>query len=238
MEYDIDIIFMSKERPMIPPIEATALPEKPEFAALLAECGIAARKGERTRAAIRAAGCRLLNDRPLRSLTVAAVCKEAWIAHGTFYIYFADLGALVGDILRDFVAFLQAEMRAASHGPGRDPVRSATAAYFSLFEANPGLMRCLVGHLDDFPEAREAFHTLNRQWAETVVDAAAKRTPQGGTVPPRPELLRRAYALGGMVDQYLTALLLHRDPTLAAMSEDREATIDTLTLIWKRGMAV
>ncbi|MCA1940502.1 MAG: hypothetical protein LDL26_05840, partial [Caenispirillum bisanense] len=58
----------------------------------------------------------------------------------------------------------------------------------------------------------------------------------GAATPDRDELLRRAYALGGMVDQYLVALHVHRDPTLAALSADREAVVDTLTLIWKRGM--
>jgi hypothetical protein len=48
--------------------------------------------------------------------------------------------------------------------------------------------------------------------------------------------MRRAYALGGMVDQYLSSLLLSRDPTLIALSSDREATLETLSLIWERGM--
>ncbi|MGA7972982.1 MAG: hypothetical protein WCA36_09255, partial [Pseudolabrys sp.] len=54
----------------------------------------------------------------------------------------------------------------------------------------------------------------------------------------RPELLRRAFALGGMVDQYLSSLLLSQDPNLAGVSQDREAVLDTLTLIWERGMAI
>ena len=51
------------------------------------------------------------------------------------------------------------------------------------------------------------------------------------------ELMRRAYALGGMVDQYLTALFLSQDRTLASVSKDPEAVIDTLSFIWQRGLA-
>ena len=58
---------------------------------------------------------------------------------------------------------------------------------------------------------------------------------RAGTVT-REELLRRAYALGGMVDQYLIALLFSSDGTLAAISRDRSAVVDTLSLIWERGM--
>jgi hypothetical protein len=41
-----------------------------------------------------------------------------------------------------------------------------------------------------------------------------------------------------MVDQYLSSLFLSKDPNLAAVSQDREAVLDTLTLIWERGMAI
>lgn len=48
---------------------------------------------------------------------------------------------------------------------------------------------------------------------------------------------RRAYALGGMVDQHLSDLLLSKDPNLAEISQDREAVLETLSLIWERGMS-
>ena len=52
----------------------------------------------------------------------------------------------------------------------------------------------------------------------------------------RQELLRGAYVLGGMVDQYLIMLLFGRDRTLASVSRDRDAVVDTLSLFWERGM--
>lgn len=51
------------------------------------------------------------------------------------------------------------------------------------------------------------------------------------------ELLRRAYALGGMVDQYLTALYVMEDPWIHEVSQDPEAVIDTLTTLWKKGLS-
>ena len=39
-----------------------------------------------------------------------------------------------------------------------------------------------------------------------------------------------------MVDQYLIMLLFGRDRTLASVSRDRDAVVDTLSLIWERGM--
>lgn len=61
----------------------------------------------------------------------------------------------------------------------------------------------------------------------------AVRTPSFIT---REELLRRANALGGMVDQCLIMLLFGNDWTLASVSRDRNAIVGTLSLIWDRGM--
>lgn len=209
------------------------------FATALEQAAIGAKKAERTRAAIRAAVCRLLDTTPPDRLKVTDICRAAGIAHGTFYIYFKDVHAVLGSILGDFVPFVQQVMRHAGRsggGIGLDRVRPATAAYVRLFEHNVGLMRCLTAGLEDFPEARDAFQRLNRDWARTVATAACRSLPPGTPSPVPDDLMRRAYALGGMVDQYLIALHVHRDPTVAALSADREAVIDTLTHIWTRGM--
>lgn len=197
-------------------------------------------KGERTRAQIQIAACQVLEGNGPRDLTIASVCDEARISNGTFYIYFPDRAALLDTLLMGFVEFLQTSMRAASMGRSDGTIRAATAAYFELFIQNRGLMRCLVHHLDGFPEAQKAFHKLNRDWVETVVASVQRhmqRDDRNDAVV-KQELLRRAFALGGMVDQYLSSLLLSQDPHLIDISQDRETVLDTLALIWKRGMAI
>lgn len=196
------------------------------------------KKGERTGTLIRLATCDLLDSLAPQQLTVSAICKQANIAHGTFYIYFSDRNELLGDLTLGFVHFVQKAMRAAGRGSPEDTIRAATAAYFALFEQNRGLMKSLVNHLDGFPEARDAFHRLNREWIGTVVTAVERRLDREGRAGhvDRDELLRRAYALGGMTDQYLASLLLSKDPAMQAISHDKAKVIDTLSLIWKRGM--
>ena len=196
------------------------------------------RKRDRTRAVIQNAGCALLDRSSLTALTISGICHEADIAHGTFYIYFPDRQAFVAELLLQFVDYVQDKMHAAS-GPGAtDPARQTMSAYYTLFEHNPGLMKCLVNHMEDFPASREAFQSLNRKWATTVVTSMERKLNRSGRAGElsRDELMRRAYALGGMVDQYLSALILNQDCTLASVSMDREAVIDTLTHIWRRGM--
>lgn len=207
------------------------------FAVRLVDEAAACRKAERTQARIQAAACRLLDDRTANELKVAEICAEAGLAHGTFYLYFRDVRHLMAETLTGFVAFMQASMRGAARIGGRDRIRASNAAYVALFEENAGLMRCLVSRVDDFPEAAEAFQALNRDWAATVVEARLRQLARAGqAAPPRDELMRRAYALGGMIDQYLIALFFGRDTTLAEISKDRDAVVATLSLIWERGM--
>lgn len=197
------------------------------------------RKSERTRARLKAAACGLLEAAPLSQMKVAEICSSAGVAHGTFYVHFRDIRHLVAETLTGFADFLKVTMLKAADSRGEERGRRTTAAYVELFDCNAGLMRQMVSGNDRLPEARDAFERLNREWAEVVVDSRLRRTRrQGREVSPleREELLRRAYALGGMVDQYLVMLHFGTDATLAAISRDREAIVDTLSLIWERGM--
>lgn len=225
--------------PAPPPLSAD--PSKPPDLCYGHALSIAASgqgRGARTRAAILAAAGALLETRPPAELTIAAICEGAGVAHGTFYIHFADRRALTDTLLEGFVVFLQQGMRAATREAGAaEATRAATSAYVALFAANAGLMRCLVHHLDAFPGAQAAFQRLNADWVAAVVRATERRAMRAGrAAPARDELTRRAYALGGMVDQYLAGLILSRDPGIAAVSMDRDAVIATLCLIWQRGM--
>ena len=206
--------------------------------ALLAERAQDKPKGERTRAQIMIAACHVLDRTAPQDVTIGAICKQAGIAHGTFYIYFPDRDALLADLLLGFVAHLQGRMLSASHGKPHDRIRAATRAYAAMFEQNKGLMRCLVHHLDAFPEARAAFHRLNRNWLETVVGATQRRLQHEGrsAAITEEELWRRAHALGGMVDHYLSSLFLSGEPGIVAVSDNIEAVIETLSLIWERGL--
>lgn len=217
-------------------------PEKPvlSYAAQLASWSEGRSKGERTRAQIQIATCQVLETQGPRDLKVTSICEQAGISNGTFYIYFPDRNALLDTVLMGFATFLQSSMRAASMHQPQGTIRAATAAYFDMFGQNPGLMRCLVHHLDGFPEAQTAFHQLNREWLETIVASELRHLPgdRKDDAELQQEMLRRAYALGGMVDQYLSSLLLSKDPHLIAVSQDRETVLDTLVSIWKRGMEI
>jgi TetR/AcrR family transcriptional regulator, ethionamide resistance regulator len=204
-----------------------------EFCDWLASDRESLRKGERTRKDLMVTCAELLASEPFDRLTVSGLCKAAGVAHGTFYVYFDNLNTILAEVLGLFVDYVQIRMRSAAR-QGKDPVRDTTAAYYALFKANAGLMKCLVMGIDAFPEARAAFQHLNNEWANTVVRSLQRQNQAGHSE--ADEMMRRAYALGGMVDQYLTALFVSEDPWIASISQDQEAVIATLTDIWMKGM--
>ena len=114
-------------------ISSKAHPLPDTHPALLAERAQDKPKGERTRAQIMMAACGVLDSTPPQDVTIGAICKAAGIAHGTFYIYFPDRDALLGDLLLSFVAHLQGRMLAAGHDRPQDRIRAATRAYAENF---------------------------------------------------------------------------------------------------------
>ena len=193
------------------------------------------RKTERTRLRLlaAAAACLERGDEP-GVLRVGDIAAAAGLAHGTFYRYFVDRGEAVETLVNEFARFLRERLGAVQEGApaSRARVRAATLVYMQLFRANTGLMRCLMDLRSETASFRERFHALNRDWNSKVAAAIAARRGRGET----PEqLLPTAYALGGLVDEFLAQVYLRRDPALAALAEDEEATVDLLTDLWCRG---
>jgi len=195
-------------------------------------------KTERTRLKLLAAiAARLSAGIEEAALRVADIAAEAGLAHGTFYRYFADRRAAVGALVADFVRFLRDRLAESRDGPpgSRARVRAATLTYVRLFRDNAGLMRCLMSLDNEGAGFRASFHELNRAWNGRVAAAIAHRRDPVAEAAAVAATLPTAYALGGMIDEFLTQLYLRRDPALAALAGDEAAVADLLTELWCRG---
>ena len=195
-------------------------------------------KTERTRLKLLAAiAARLSAGIEEAALRVADIAAEAGLAHGTFYRYFADRRTAVGALVADFVRFLRDRLAESRDGPpgSRARVRAATLTYVRLFRDNAGLMRCLMSLDNEGAGFRASFHELNRAWNGRVAAAIAHRRDPVAEAAAVAATLPTAYALGGMIDEFLTQLYLRRDPALAALAGDEAAVADLLTELWCRG---
>jgi TetR/AcrR family transcriptional regulator, transcriptional repressor for nem operon len=91
-------------------------------------------KGRRTREALLDAGELVADRAGLAGLSVAAVVKQAGLAKGTFYVYFADRDAFVDALHQRFYARVSAAVTAAVEGlgPGQELLLSAIEAYLDV----------------------------------------------------------------------------------------------------------
>jgi AcrR family transcriptional regulator len=198
------------------------------------------RKAERTRLRLLAAIAeRLASGVEPAGLWVSDVADDAGVAHGTFYRYFRDLPQALESVIADFARFQRAGLARVREGSPGSParVRAATLAYVRLFRANAGLMRCLMDLGSETAAFRARYHALNRDWNGRVAAAIARRRAElSGAAPVVADaMLPTAYALDGMIDEFLTQLYLRRDPALAALAEDEAAVADLLSDLWCRG---
>jgi len=190
------------------------------------------RKVERTRLRLLASiAGELMAGAERTDLKVADVTAKAGLAHGTFYRYFADMRAATEALIEHFSAFVQERIAGARDGEAgsRARVLGATLVYARLFRRNAGLMRCLIGLTGETTSFARSYQRLNRDWYGRVAAAIARR--RSGTEQPH-DVLPAAYALGGMIDEFLTQIYLRKDPALAHLAGEEEKVAELLTDLW------
>ncbi len=132
----------------------------------------------------------------------------------------------------------QLESRRDGETGSRERVRGATLVYARVFRANAPLMRCLFDLGGGDSAVSRSLQKLNWEWNIRMAASIAKHraVASGGRPLPPAELLPVAYALGGMIDEFLSPVYLRRDPALEHLANDEvDAVADLLTELWCLG---
>ena len=193
------------------------------------------RKGERTRLRLLAATAGQLQRCLVHGLRVIDVAAAAGVAQGTFYIYFVDRHDAAEAMLAAFARHVYGCLEeAVPPGGGLEAsVRATTLAYVRLFAANAGLFRALMQMTEESARFEAVYRDLNARWNRRT--AAAIGRLRGGAGPADADVLT-AYALGGMVDEFLANLYVRGDPALAARVDGPGDAADLLAEIWLRAV--
>jgi TetR/AcrR family transcriptional regulator, ethionamide resistance regulator len=173
------------------------------------------------------------------ALRVTDIMSDAGLAHGTFYRYFADQEVALEELMDGFLSFLRERQAVERPGaPGSfERVHHSIVTYCHVFRANVGLMRRLLSTEVRGGASRERFHAFNREWYVRTAEAMAAQRRARGSVASSGSgdglrLLPSAYALGGMIDEFLVQIYLRRDPNLAFLADDVDAIAEDLTQAW------
>lgn len=170
----------------------------------------------------------LLREGSFADLTVANVMARTGLARSSFYVYFADVPAL----LRRLASRIEGEFLEVSEvwltGPGdEDASRRSTEGIVAVYVRHGPVLKALADAAATRPEVEEIF-----RWGvvQHFIDAVAVRCEEQYAAGRFPHLLPRevCHALVLMTERYL-ADTLGRSP-----SADPETVASALNVVWSK----
>jgi TetR/AcrR family transcriptional regulator, ethionamide resistance regulator len=193
-------------------------------------------RGAKTRDRLKEAAARVLERIGYRAMRLTDIAAEAEVNVSLFYHYFNSKADITCEILAELVAPLTSA-EAEAPKPPKDPFDTlvdANLAVTRYYASRPGLMRCLV-HLDEEePKFSAMYRRINASWNQRVARDIAKRCPDAGVS--ERECLLIAYALGGMVDNFLFETYVDRNPLLLEALPLPEDSAVFLAILWYRAL--
>jgi AcrR family transcriptional regulator len=132
-------------------------------------------RGESTRRRLLIAATDIIQKDGFAHLTVAAICKAAGFAHGTFYLHWSDRRAIASDIISDLmVAIRQHRPRSPDGTDFYERLVIGHRYYVAMYRQNSGLMLCQWQLADEIPGFSAIGASANRALADRVLRAAAR----------------------------------------------------------------
>jgi TetR/AcrR family transcriptional regulator, transcriptional repressor for nem operon len=211
------------------------------FAARLAAtaAGPLQRKGQRTRARLKAAAAQLLESGGYRDLRVTDINERANVSNALFYIYFPNKEKITHEVMTEFLDMLFASPASDTAPSGvEETIYRANLAYVRLFAANPGLMRCLLQFGDEIPEFEKLWRERNAQWLERGVKRMSREPELAGKS--SAEIWSSIGAMGMMLDGVLRLLYVERwaraRENIMSIAADEPRLALFFTRLWVRAL--
>jgi TetR/AcrR family transcriptional regulator, ethionamide resistance regulator len=193
----------------------------------------ATKRGIATRARLKKAAILVLERQGYRNMRLQDVAEEAGVNFSLFYHYFANKAELTHEILTEFV---EKYMTAVTQDiVRRDPfsaIYAANEVVANLYAHSPGLMRCLLHFDEEEGKFSDIFRAMTLDWHKRIAQGIHKQFPDM----PADEhtLLMVAYALGGMVDNFMFERFVDRNPVLVDALPSPSSAAQFLAIIWYR----
>lgn len=188
------------------------------------------RRGQATRLKLVEAAEVVFGEKGFERASIADITRQAGVALGTFYVYFADKQALLVEVVDGLGARLKAALAAAIGGldDRLEVEREGLRAFFAFTARHRQLYR-VVRQSEFVDEA--CFQRYYRGFAAPYTQALRAAQRRGQVRPLDPEAL--AYALMGMADFLGMRFVLWGK----GQGKDMERVLDTAAALVRHGMA-
>jgi len=199
----------------------------------------AKRKGQRTRALLKAAAAQLLERGGYRALRVTDINERAGVSNALFYVYFPNKEKITEEVMTEFLDVLFSHPpRDTAPNTVEESIYRANLDYVQRFAANPGLMRCLLQFGDEFAEFEKLWRERNGRWIERSVKRLSREADLA--VKSVAEIWTATAALGMMMDGILRLIYVEREPKTRdharSVAPDEPRLALFLTRLWVRAL--
>jgi AcrR family transcriptional regulator len=192
-------------------------------------------KSDRTRFRLKIAAVKLLEKTGYQNLRVSDIASEANLALGTFYVYFTDKAMIATEVMLDFGDDLYQRAQLIAHGRHDFEAILLTNRFFVVnYQHNAGLVRCLFQLNDLLPEFSARWSEHRHHWIEGVARSIARRSGQADA--PRDLYLPVAFALEGLVVQYVYELFIRKNSLLKKFQKRPDEVAEMLSVLWYRAV--
>ena len=183
-----------------------------------------------TRKKLKAATRDLLNETGFHRMRVQDITQGAGVAAGLFYRYFPAVPDIVQEICADFMDELNARTRnlpVLTHP--YDQIFERHALAVELFSDNPGIVRCLFQHDDDFPQFGRIWKAAAHEWNLQVADFLKSQASM-----PQQQAEHMAYVLGAMTEGVFFQYLIRHTKDLFDMGREPRDIAEIIAIMWYR----
>jgi TetR/AcrR family transcriptional regulator, ethionamide resistance regulator len=192
------------------------------------------RQGDRRERAILEATCALLADAPFSDLTIEQIATAAGVARSSLYFYFADKAQILLVLYSDVLEQMSAELAQWLADPAKHAEpwsRASITAAVTVARRNANVVCAAL-------DSRGAHPEIDRTWImyfDQAVDRCTlliERERADGLAPstgPAAHALARAL-------MHMTLHSIHELLRASADDIEAEELIDTLTVLWARGV--
>ena len=192
-------------------------------------------KRARTLAAIVASTAQEMERSGIDGLTVAKIASAAGIAHGTFYLYFANRIEAAMAVRRFYdAAMRRLRPRESGRLPAFEAILRMNRFYVESYAANADLLRAIQLLLYTRSEYALWRDRINETWSKAILHDLMRRRPieKLGHAPATQILLIRSAI--SMVDETLREIYVNRGPSLARLFADDEEVAQFISRAWYR----
>ena len=192
-------------------------------------------RGNQTRDRLKEAAIRVLERIGYRAMRLSDIAVEAGVNVSLLYHYFSGKADLTHEIL---VELLDRHRPHDAEVPATndhfEAIMRANRVVVSTYARAPGLMRCLLHFDEEEAEFSVLYSKVSADWSLRIARDIARRYP--GAEMPEEQRLLIAYALGGMIDNFLFELYVDRNPAISSSFKSEEDVARFLAILWYRAL--